>query len=566
MTGRKQQFTSFLYGASFRRIAFYILIFFLAMMTLWDVTSLTLEYFGNPKQANMNVKFNQSVTYPNMTFCMPRRQAWSHFGVNVGDKTSMDKVEQWGPNIEKELVNLTDRETFMHGLWPPELVMSAYQAIATLNALERESVAQQAVKDINRFAKSGKKKRARILVKNWLDAIRDRNVTFAEFTNRVGLEVLRRSMKSFQRWSYNDSDVFHMKTAISWLSNTHLCFRPVFQDEESFKNIEDQGIFFIMVVTQDVKMFSEKSNAECISVDFHGRPTTTVRNMEGKGRVKDGISEELCAGQMHELSIEIRANYKMLENDESATACRLYDDEESKSEFDCRLRCRMKMIREMCRCTPQTLQYLSDDKSVEEFPLCDYEKCNVSENQNFTDQTCAQSCVPHCVQMRYSLSHNQQRAKNPVITSIKLIWGAFEYLELEQTYVWSLWTFTAAIGGSIGMWLGLSMLSLIQLIIFLTDRTAHKVTVVKKKKDPASAGHEPPPHYESNPAQFGSANSNPTQMRGQRLLENGERKGSASMNPFGGPVAVNIFESPFQQKGKTSQGSAMTAPTAMPRN
>uniref|UniRef100_A0A183C957 Transmembrane protein n=1 Tax=Globodera pallida TaxID=36090 RepID=A0A183C957_GLOPA len=466
MTDRKQQFMSFLYGASFRRIAFYILIFFLAMMTLWDVTSLTLEYFGNPKQANMNVKFNQSVTYPNMTFCMPRRQAWSHFGVNVGDKTSMDKVEQWGPNIEKELGNLTDRETFMHALWPPELVMSAYQAIATLNALERESVAQQAVKDINRFAKSGKKKRARTLVKNWLDTISDRNVTFAEFTNRVGLEVLRRSMKSFQRWSYNDSDVFHMKTAINWLSNTHLCFRPVFQDEESFKSIEDQGIFFIMVVAQDVKM----------------------------------------------------------------------------------LRCRMKMIREMCRCTPQTLQYLSDDKSVAEFPLCDYEKFRTSRTRR----------------MRYSLSHTQQRAKNPVITSIKLIWGAFEYLELEQTYVWSLWTFTAAIGGSIGMWLGLSMLSLIQLIIFLTDRTAHKVTVVKKKKDTAvhsSAGHEPPPHYETNPAQFGSANNNPTQMRGH-----GERKGSASMNPFGGPVAVNIFESPFQQKGKTPQGSAMTAPTAMPRN
>lgn len=48
------------------------------------------------------------------------------------------------------------------------------------------------------------------------------------------------------------------------------------------------------------------------------------------------------------------------------------------------------------------------------------------------------------------------------MTSIKLLWGAFEYLELEQTYVWTLWTFIAAVGGSIGMWLGLSVLTLIQ--------------------------------------------------------------------------------------------------------
>ncbi|KAL3115780.1 hypothetical protein niasHT_007785 [Heterodera trifolii] len=537
MVDRKRQFTSFLYGKSFQRWAFYILIFFLAMMTLYDVTSLSLEYASNPKQANMNVKFNGSVTFPNITFCMPRRQAWSHFGVNIGDKMSMEKVEQWGPNIEKELAALKNRTEFMSSQWPPELVMSAYQAIATLNGLERESVAQQAVRDMNRFAKSGKKQRLRTLNNcfaflKWVEAIDERNVSFADFTNKVGLEVLRRSIKVFSRQSQNESDTFHMKTSVNWLSNTHLCFRPIFLDEESFKPIEDQGTFFIMMLLQETKTLSDKTNTECISVDFHGRPTTTVRNMEGKGRVKDGISEELCAGQMHELTVEIRANYKMLENDESATACRLYDDEESKSEFDCRLRCRMKMIREMCHCTPQTLRYLSDEQSVEEYPLCDYEKCDISENETVTDQSCAQSCVPHCVQMRYSLNHNQQRAKNPAVTSVKLIWGAFEYLELEQCYVWSLWTFIAAIGGSIGMWLGLSMLSLIQLIVFLTDRTAHKVTVVKKKKETIggrSSGNEPPPHYSANPAQFANANAfHPAHPA--KLSENGERKGDSRQN------------------------------------
>lgn len=97
-----------------------------------------------------------------------------------------------------------------------------------------------------------------------------------------------------------------------------------------------------MVVMHNPKM---EKPAECMSLDFHGRPTTMARNMEGKGRVKDGTTEELCAGHMHELMVEIRAHYTMLENDDKATACRLYDDEESKSEFDCRSRCRMDMIR-----------------------------------------------------------------------------------------------------------------------------------------------------------------------------------------------------------------------------
>jgi hypothetical protein len=59
-----------------------------------------MEYLENPKQANMNMIFNDSMTYPNMTFCMSKRQAWSHFGVNPGDKAKMDKIDQWTPEVE----------------------------------------------------------------------------------------------------------------------------------------------------------------------------------------------------------------------------------------------------------------------------------------------------------------------------------------------------------------------------------------------------------------------------------------------------------------------------------
>lgn len=65
--------------------------------------------------------------------------------------------------------------------------------------------------------------------------------------------------------------------------------------------------------------------------------------MEGKGPVKDGITEELCFGNIHEVQVDIRASYIMLPNEEKPTACRNYEEDES--EFDCRSRCRLEAIR-----------------------------------------------------------------------------------------------------------------------------------------------------------------------------------------------------------------------------
>lgn len=32
---------------------------------------------------------------------------------------------------------------------------------------------------------------------------------------------------------------------------------------------------------------------ECMTLDFHGRPTVLARGMQGKGRARDGITEEV---------------------------------------------------------------------------------------------------------------------------------------------------------------------------------------------------------------------------------------------------------------------------------
>lgn len=45
---------------------------------------------------------------------------------------------------------------------------------------------------------------------------------------------------------------------------------------------------------------------------------------------------------------------------------------------------------------------------------------------------------------------------------VTLTWRSFEYLSLQQDRVYTLTSFIAELGGSIGVWLGLSVLSLFQ--------------------------------------------------------------------------------------------------------
>lgn len=61
-------------------------------------------------------------------------------------------------------------------------------------------------------------------------------------------------------------------------------------------------------------------------------------------KFEDGTNFKLCLGIRHEVTVDVRARYVMLENDENGTACRNVKENEE-SEFDCRSRCRMEMIR-----------------------------------------------------------------------------------------------------------------------------------------------------------------------------------------------------------------------------
>ncbi|VDM51142.1 unnamed protein product [Toxocara canis] len=249
----------------------------------------------------------------------------------------------------------------------------------------------------------------------WLQTIADRNVTFEEFTEKVGEETIRRSMQRFQRTTFNEDLVIRTRFRTSWISMMQFCFQPWF-DNDNFYNIEEQasylkfhtGNFFTLMLSHNAANL-DGENVECMSVDLHGRPSSLSRFMQGKGRIRDGYNDDLCLGMRHEVTVEVRAQYEMLENDENGTACR-NEHEREDTEFECRSRCRMKLIQSMCNCTGLTLSYLvKDDDELKKYPLCDYEQCELDvQRGKFSDEECSRGCLRNCKQIRFEIDHEQQ--------------------------------------------------------------------------------------------------------------------------------------------------------------
>lgn len=200
-------------------------------------------------------------------------------------------------------------------------------------------------------------------------------------------------------------------------------------------------------------------------------------------------------GMMHETTVEVKASYDLLPNDDEGTACRDQEDGQE-SEFDCHARCRMEFIASLCNCTAPTLSYLVDEATLKMRPMCDYTTCKIKfvknfqirifinrifsvQTANYSNEECTRKCYRDCNQIRYEIDHERKgKSVRPGkktrktfmqmnlsildLTTIYLNWGSFEYLTLKQDWVWTVSSFIAALGGSIGMWLGLSILSLIQ--------------------------------------------------------------------------------------------------------
>lgn len=216
------------------RLAFWIIVSILAVLTFKDVVDLALDYSSDPKQSDMNIVFNESMTMPNITFCMSRAQAWSHFTINPNES-----VQEWNRIVLENLNKLSDKNSFLNSHWDYRMVMEAYDVVATVNSMERETSPQGAVRSIFTFRTKTRLAEKRRTVNKWIKEIQKRNVTFEELTQKAGLETIKRSLQKFHRTTYDD-DFINTGFRTSWISEMQFCFQPWF-DVDNFPPIKDQA-------------------------------------------------------------------------------------------------------------------------------------------------------------------------------------------------------------------------------------------------------------------------------------------------------------------------------------
>ncbi len=84
------------------------------------------------------------------------------------------------------------------------------------------------------------------------------------------------------------------------------------------------------------------------------------------------------------------------------------------------------------------------------------------------DRNCTEKCVPNCAKWIYEIDVRSDEDmelldyNNSQYVNIKIM--NLDYLIMIETYVWTFELFIGALGGAMGMWLGLDFIALIEFI------------------------------------------------------------------------------------------------------
>ncbi|CAD5221371.1 unnamed protein product [Bursaphelenchus okinawaensis] len=479
-----------------RRLLYWTVVILFSIVTIKNLTEITLEYLDNPKKADLDIVLNKSMSMPPMTFCFPSGHVLSNIVQNLGENSTVASKEA----LDKQLqaFNMSDR--LVANPWTDDLVFSAFVALAAMHTNEVEIFEDEVAEKLKTFGHSktwqfGKEKDWEN-IQFWLDFMKENDIEVDDLIQAVGMRAMMKGLTRFERETHKPQpptgrSTVPAKMHIEWISFKDFCFRPTFKEDIP---IESQGTFFLLTFKFNPNFIVDEDSEdvvpedECVFIDFHGsRFDREPYMLEGSQR-RNGFTEPLCFGSRYEVLLEVRHEYNMIETEDEGEACKEYEDDDE-NDFTCRSRCRYEHIKGLCQCVPISLADLvenDEDENAKNLTYCNYQKCDIKDD-NFDELECTKKCVRDCHQLIYSiktfqrgrvvmLSPEGKPAVADNVLSMALQFGSFEYLKVEQEYAFTFASFIGEFGGALGMWLGLSILSVLQLFVFMTETATKTVT------------------------------------------------------------------------------------------
>ncbi len=105
-----------------------------------------------------------------------------------------------------------------------------------------------------------------------------------------------------------------------------------------------------------------------------------------------------------------------------------------------------------------------------------------NENNKY-NYSCQENCLDPCRTTNFildSVSHFKNTRENG--TKIELVMASFDYPMFLETYMWTMETFLAQFGGALGLWLGISFISILQFTCSVLLFSAKNSTIFTEYK------------------------------------------------------------------------------------
>uniref|UniRef100_A0A914VSY0 Uncharacterized protein n=1 Tax=Plectus sambesii TaxID=2011161 RepID=A0A914VSY0_9BILA len=140
----------------------------------------------------------------------------------------------------------------------------------------------------------------------------------------------------------------------------------------------------------------------------------------------------------------------------------------------CVVDCQLKIFEANCSCTlpngrSRALD-LNTSTSLDRLKTCGFEEISLcsaafASIKDKVKDECSDNCLSACEHTRYKQLKTVGSSINATEAHFNISIWTFEYQIFSETFVWTFESFIAALGGLLGLWIGLSFLLLLRFVI-----------------------------------------------------------------------------------------------------